>query len=115
MAGSDRLDELATRLFTAIERGDAEAFWCCFEPDGVIVRNGTEQRTARSFAERMAGRPADAPAYRYRRVRREFFAGGFLEEHEVHVEPAGTAPVRHACVIGRVGGGGLIRELREYI
>ncbi|MGV0835913.1 hypothetical protein [Mycolicibacterium thermoresistibile] len=115
MAGVEHLDGLATRLFDAIERGDGETFRSCFEADGVVIRNGADQRSAHAFAERLTGRAPDAPRYRYRQVRREFFTDGFLEEHEVHVEPAAAAPVRHACVVGRTGDSGLLRELREYI
>ncbi|MGX7732072.1 hypothetical protein ACWPOB_22805 [Rhodococcus sp. 2H158] len=116
MEAEKTLDALADALFGAIERGDADAFLACFEKGGVIVKNGGDRRSAGSVACRLDGRPADSARHRYSAVRREFFEAGFVEEHEVHSSlPGGGIEVRHACVVGNVGDGGLLKELREYV
>ncbi|PBC47567.1 hypothetical protein [Rhodococcus sp. ACPA1] len=116
MDAEKKLTELADILFGAIERGDSDTFLACFEKGGVTIKNGGDRRSAESVAEQLDSRSPDASRHRYSAVRREIFEGGFVEEHEVHSSlPGSGVKVRHACVVGRTGDGGLLRELREYI
>ena len=111
----DELNGLADRLFRAFEANDASTVRACCEDDAVFSRNGERSGLARDLMASFETLHERIGRHRYTDVRRELFAGGFVEEHRVEtVLPSGEPFTIVACVIGRVGRSGRIVELAEY-
>jgi hypothetical protein len=110
------IDHLAATLFRAFEDNDADTFARCCAPDAAFSRNGVPTGTRDEVLPHVATLRSRIGRHRYSEVRRETFSDGFVEEHRVDaVRPDGTAVTVYACVVARIDGAGLVRELAEYV
>lgn len=113
---SEEATTVASRLFSAIERGDLDAVRDLYDPDVQIWHNVTNQSQTRDenlkllkfFTSRVSER-------RYEVHARDFFPGGFVQRHTLHGKLASgdviTVPV---CIVIYVAGG-KIERLFEYL
>jgi ketosteroid isomerase-like protein len=111
-----QLDDVATKFFTAIERGDLEAVRDLYASDVEVWHNVTARVQSREenlqLLETFTSRVSDL---RYEVLARDFFADGFVQRHILHgrvkSDDAIHAPV---CVVIYVSQG-RIRRLFEYL
>ena len=112
-----QLSDLADRMFGAIERGDVTALAALWSDDIMVWRQGggRERDKPRGlkviewFVDSTAGR-------RYEVLDRQFFDGGFLQQHIVHATAKDGTPLSfRACLVVKVGDGGLITRIDEYL
>ncbi|KCZ88862.1 nuclear transport factor 2 family protein [Hyphomonas johnsonii] len=112
----EQIEHIADQFFAAVESGDLDALVANYHPDVRIWHSRDEADTdiAQSkellsvFFERVSER-------KYEILRREYFDGGFVQEHVVHgVMQDGSRfklPVGFLC---HVDENGLIRRIAEY-
>jgi len=112
-----QIDDLADRLFAAIERGDGEALAAMWADDIVVWRLGggreRDKPRALKVIEWFVGATADR---RYEVLDRQIFAGGFVQQHTVHAcGHDGTPLTFRAALVVKVGADGLITRIDEYL
>jgi ketosteroid isomerase-like protein len=108
-------EAIADRLFPAIENGDigtVEQLW----DDDVVVWKVADRDRDRERALRVIAWFVDATTdRRYEIVDRQFFAGGFVQQHILHANGrnGGSISMR-VCIVIKVGANGLITRIDEY-
>jgi len=112
----EETDQLATRFFSAIERGDLEGVEACYAPDVAVWHNVTRAtqsreenlRLLRAFIRRVY-------TLRYEEIDRRFFPGGFVQRHVVRGTLGSGAPVEiSVCLMIDVAKGRITR-IQEYL
>ena len=108
---------VAERLFTAIEDGDIAALTALWSDDVTVWRQGggRERDKARALKviEWFVGASTDR---RYEVLDRQFFDGGFVQQHNLHVTTVAGEPVSlRVCLVVRIGADGLITRIDEYL
>lgn len=110
------MHDLADRLFRALEANDADTIAACCSPDAEFFKNGARSGSLADMLPAFATLRSRVGDHRYTDVRREVFAGGFVEEHRVvSTLPDGSPLDVVACVIGRTDDSGRIAVLAEYV
>jgi ketosteroid isomerase-like protein len=108
-------EAIADRLFPAIENGDigtVEQLW----DDDVVVWKVADRDRDRERALRVIAWFVNATTdRRYEIVDRQFFAGGFVQQHILHANGrnGGSISMR-VCIVIKVGANGLITRIDEY-
>ncbi|MGH3723551.1 MAG: nuclear transport factor 2 family protein [Mycobacterium sp.] len=109
-------DEIAQRLFTAIEAGDIDTVRSLYAPDAVVWMNvdGVERTGADSVAT-LAWVTRTTTGFHYTRIRRSITATGFVQQHVVNlINRAGEEISFPACIVGTVLGDHITR-IEEYV
>jgi ketosteroid isomerase-like protein len=110
------VDDVADRLFAAIERGDADTVEKMWD-DGVLVWKSAEpDDQAKSRALRVIfWFMKTTTERRYEILDRQFFDGGFVQQHILHATShnGGSISMR-VCIVIKVGANGLITKIDEY-
>ena len=115
VADTQAVADVADRLFGAIERGDialVEQLW----DDDVVVWKVADRDRDRERALRVIAWFVDRTTdRRYEVLDRQFFDGGFVQQHILHADgrSGGSISMRVGIVI-KVGANGLIRRIDEY-
>jgi ketosteroid isomerase-like protein len=109
-------DDVANRLFTAIEAGDyagVEALWA----DEVTVwHSGDTHDNDRRRALKVIRWFLDhTTTRRYEILDRQLFDGGFVQQHILHADAVtGASIALRVCIVIKVGHDGLITRIDEY-
>jgi ketosteroid isomerase-like protein len=109
-------DDVAERLFSAIEAGDIDAVRSIYAPDVAIWHNhdGVVQ-TLDENLRTLAWMTKHLPGTRYSDVRRSTTDSGFVQQHVlVATNRAGRDVAVPACIVAEVVGGRITR-LDEYL
>jgi ketosteroid isomerase-like protein len=115
VADTQAVADVADRLFGAIERGDialVEQLW----DDDVVVWKVADRDRDRERALRVIAWFVDRTTdRRYEILDRQFFDGGFVQQHILHADGrnGGSISMRVGIVI-KVGANGLISRIDEY-
>ena len=115
VADTQAVADVAERLFGAIERGDTalvEQLW----DDDIVVWKVADRDRDRERALRVIAWFVDRTTdRRYEILDRQFFDGGFVQQHILHADgrSGGSISMRVGIVI-KVGANGLIRRIDEY-
>jgi ketosteroid isomerase-like protein len=108
--------DVAVRLFAAIEKGDAGAVEAMWDDDVVVWKSAEPQDQAKKRALRVIfwfmGTTTER---RYEILDRQFFDGGFVQQHVLHAtgRNGGSISMR-VCIVIKVGANGLITRIDEY-
>ncbi len=108
--------DVADRLFEAIERGDAATVEALWADDVLVWKSAEPEEQAKKRALRViAWFMHTTTARRYEILDRQFFEGGFVQQHILHAtsRKGGSISMRVAIVI-KVGEDGLINKIDEY-
>ncbi|MGE2712831.1 nuclear transport factor 2 family protein [Mycolicibacterium litorale] len=110
------LDEVADRLFDAIERSDTAAIEALWAPDVLVWHSGDRRDNERARALRVIfwfiGHTSDR---RYEVLDRRLFDGGFVQQHILHATGTnGSAIAMRVCIVIIVRADGLISRIDEY-
>ena len=115
VADTEAIADIADRLFQAIEKSDiatVEQLW----DDDVVVWKVADRDRDRVRALRVIGWFVDATTERrYEILERQFFEGGFVQQHILHANGrnGGSISMR-VCIVIKVGANGLINRVDEY-
>ena len=113
---ADVVADVADRLFAAIESGDADAV----EASGTTTSWSGSPPNPRTSDKKRALRVIDwfmdtTTERRYEILDRQFFDGGFVQQHVLHAtgRNGGSISMR-VCIVIKVGANGLINRIDEY-
>jgi ketosteroid isomerase-like protein len=115
VADTEAVADVADRLFGAIENGDialVERLW----DDDVVVWKVADRDRDRERALRVIAWFVNATTdRRYEILDRQFFGGGFVQQHILHANGrnGGSISMR-VCIVIKVGSNGLISRIDEY-
>ncbi|MCV7379286.1 DUF4440 domain-containing protein [Mycobacterium alsense] len=110
------IGDVAGRLFTAIEKGDAAAVARLWSDDIAVWRAGSRRDDDKARAMRVIDWFIGATTQRrYETLDRRLFDGGFVQQHVLHATGhAGQSISLRVCIVIRVGTHGLIDRIDEY-
>lgn len=113
---ADIVADVADRLFTAIENGDATTVAALWDDDVLVWKSAEPSDQTKKRALRVISWFIDATtSRRYEVLDRRFFDGGFVQQHVLHAtgRNGGTLSMR-VCLVIAVGDNGLITKVDEY-
>jgi ketosteroid isomerase-like protein len=108
--------DVAQRLFAAIEEGDADAVGALWDDDVLVWKSAEPQEQVKKRALRVIFWFMDTTTERrYEILDRQFFDGGFVQQHVLHAKGrnGGSISMR-VCIVIKVGANGLISRIDEY-
>jgi ketosteroid isomerase-like protein len=108
--------DVAQRLFAAIEGGDADAVGALWDDDVLVWKSAEPHEQVKTRALRVIFWLMDATTERrYEILDRQFFDGGFVQQHVLHAtgRNGGSISMR-VCIVIKVGANGLISRIDEY-
>jgi ketosteroid isomerase-like protein len=108
--------EIADRLFAAIERSDTATIEALFGDDVLVWHSGDTEDTRRGPALRIIywfmKRTVDR---RYEILDRQFFGGGFVQQHVLHANGHNGGSIHmRVCIVIKVDSTGVITRIDEY-
>ncbi|OMC41431.1 DUF4440 domain-containing protein [Mycobacterium sp. GA-1841] len=108
--------DVADQLFDAIERGDKPGVARLWADDVTVWHSGDTRDNDRTRALKVIDWFIDATTERrYQVLDRQFFDGGFVQQHVLYAAGRGGASiVLRVCIVIKVGTDGLIRRIDEY-
>ncbi|WP_369806689.1 nuclear transport factor 2 family protein [Mycobacterium sp. E802] len=110
------VDNVAHRLFEAIERGDTDSVARLWADDVSVWHSGDTRDNDRARALKVIDWFINATRERrYEVLDRQFFDGGFVQQHVLHAAGRDGASIAlRVCIVIKVGTDGLIRRIDEY-
>ena len=108
--------DVADRLFDAIERSDIAMVEQLFSPEVAVWKTGDERPSDRARSVRIIAWFVNATVdRRYQILDRQFFDGGFVQQHILHANGhADTSIAMRVCIVIKLDSDGLIRSIDEY-
>ncbi|MDT5102308.1 MAG: hypothetical protein QOC76_6045 [Mycobacterium sp.] len=113
---ADVVADVADRLFAAIERGDAATVEAMWAADVLVWKSAEPQDQVKKRALRVISWFMDTTTERrYEIIDRQFFDGGFVQQHVLHAtgRNGGSISMR-VCIVVKVGSTGLVSRIDEY-
>ena len=112
----EEIDRIASRLFSAIEKGDIEGVAALYAEDVEIWHNVSGRAQTRDenlrLLTHLRGRLDD---WRYDEIRRDLFDGGFVQQHVLRArKPDGARVAIPVCILVRASRGRITR-IDEYL
>jgi ketosteroid isomerase-like protein len=108
--------DVADRLFAAIEAGDADTVAALWDDDVLVWKSAEPEDQAKKRALRVIFWFMDITTERrYEILDRQFFDGGFVQQHVLHATGSnGGLIAMRVCIVIKVGANGLISRIDEY-
>lgn len=112
----DHTRTVATRLFEAIENGDQPAVASMWAPGVAVWHTGDREDSDRDRALRVIGWfIGTTTTRRYEVLDRQFFDGGFVQQHVLRADGVnGAAMALRVCIVVKVDPAGSIVRIDEY-
>ena len=112
-----RNNDLADRMFAAIEVGDGETLAGLWSDDVTVWRLGGGPARDKARALKVIAWFVDSTSgRRYEVLDRQVFDGGFVQQHTVHATDAAGTPLSfRACLVVKINPEGLITQIDEYL
>lgn len=112
-----RNNDIADRLFAAIEAGDGATMAELWSDDVTVWRLGGGPARDKARALKVIAWFVDSTTdRRYEVLDRQIFEGGFVQQHTLHTaDTTGTPLSFRACLVVRVSVEGLITRIDEYL
>lgn len=113
---ADVVADVADRLFAAIENGDAATVEQLWDNDVLVWKSGEPVDREKKRALRVIAWFIDTTTERrYEILDRQFFDGGFVQQHILHAtaRTGGSISMR-VCLVIKLGANGLINRIDEY-
>jgi ketosteroid isomerase-like protein len=108
--------DVADRLFAAIERGDAATVENMWDDDVSVWKSAEPIDLPKKRALRVISWfMGTTTERRYEILDRQFFDGGFVQQHVLHATGrTGGLIAMRVCIVIKVGANGLITRIDEY-
>lgn len=116
VASPEIIDEVADRLFDAIERSDSAGIARLWADHVTVWHSGDLKDNERARALRVIDWFIGATRERrYQVLDRQVFDGGFVQQHLLHAVGRNGASISlRVCIVIKVGADGLIHRIDEY-
>ena len=111
------LNDVANRMFDAIQRGEVGALAALWSDDVTVWRQGGGRDRDKQRALKVIEWFVDATVdRRYEVLDRQLFDGGFVQQHNVHASAKNGTPLTfRACLLVKVDSDGLVTRIDEYL
>ena len=107
--------DVADRLFGAIENGDIAAVQQMWNDDVVVWKVADRDRNKDSAMRVIDWFVDTTTDRRYEILDRQFFDGGFVQQHILHANGRnGGSIAMRVCIVIKLGANGLISRIDEY-
>jgi ketosteroid isomerase-like protein len=112
---TEAVADVADRLFQAIENSDIAMVQGLWDDDVVVWKVADRDRDRERALRVIAWFVNSTTDRRYEILDRQFFGGGFVQQHILHANGrnGGSISMR-VCIVIKVGGNGLISRIDEY-
>lgn len=109
-------EDVANRLFAAIERSDTDAIERLWADDVLVWHSGDLQDNDRALALRVIRWFIRRTTERRYEIRdRRLFDGGFVQQHVLHATATNGATIAmRVCIVIEVADAGVITRIDEY-
>lgn len=116
IAGSDAIVDVADQLFGAITNSDIATVKQLFGDDVLVWHSGDTRDSAKDRAARIIDWFINTTTdRRYEVLDRQFFDGGFVQQHILHADSRNGRSIHmRVCIVIKVGADGLITRIDEY-
>jgi len=113
---SGAMVDVADRLFGAIAASDITTVKQLFADDVQVWHSGDTRDSAKERAARIIDWFINATSdRRYEVLDRQFFDGGFVQQHVLHANGRNGRSIHmRVCIVIKVGSNGLITRIDEY-
>lgn len=113
---ADPFEQVADRLFDAIQRGDTAAVEALWAQDVLVWHSGDRRDNDRARALRVIFWFIEhSTERRYEVLDRRVFADGFVQQHILHATGTnGNTIALRVCIVIIVGADGMITRIDEY-
>jgi ketosteroid isomerase-like protein len=111
------LNDVANRMFDAVQRGEIGALAALWSDDVTVWRQGGGRDRDKQRALKVIEWFVDATVdRRYEVLDRQLFDGGFVQQHNVHASAKNGTPLTfRACLLVKVDSDGLVTRIDEYL
>lgn len=108
--------DVANHLFDAIERADCSGVEALWADDVTVWHSGdTQDNDRRRALKVIRWFIGITTTRRYEVLDRQFFDGGFVQQHVLHAEATNGASIAlRVCIVVKVGADGLVTRIDEY-
>ncbi len=108
--------DVADQLFGAIAASDIATVKQLFDDDVLVWHSGDTRDSAKERASKVIDWFINATIdRRYEILDRQFFDGGFVQQHILHANGSNGSAIRmRVCIVIKVGTDGLITRIDEY-
>lgn len=107
--------DVADRLFEAIQRGDIATVEQLWNSDVVVWKVADRDRDRERALRVISWFVNTTTDRRYEILDRQFFDGGFVQQHILHANGHnGGSIAMRVCIVIKVGADGLIDRIDEY-
>jgi ketosteroid isomerase-like protein len=115
VASMEGIADVADRLFQAIENSDIAIVEQLWDPDVVVWKVADRERDRQRALRVITWFIDTTTDRRYEILDRQFFDGGFVQQHILHANGrnGGSISMR-VCIVIKVGANGLISRVDEY-
>jgi ketosteroid isomerase-like protein len=115
VANTEAVADVADRLFQAIENSDIAMVERLWDDDVVVWKVADRDRDRERALRVIAWFVNSTTDRRYEILDRQFFGGGFVQQHILHANGrnGGSISMR-VCIVIKVGANGLISRIDEY-
>ena len=116
VTGSDAVVDIADKLFDSITNSDIANVAQLFNDDVLVWHSGDTRDSAKERALRVIDWfIVSTIDRRYEILDRQFFDGGFVQQHILHANGrnGGSISMR-VCIVIKLGANGLISRIDEY-
>jgi ketosteroid isomerase-like protein len=115
VADTEAVADIADRLFGAIENSDIALVEQLWDDDVVVWKVADRDRDRARALRVIAWFVNTTTERRYEILDRQFFGGGFVQQHILHANGhnGGSISMR-VCIVIKVGANGLISRIDEY-
>ncbi|WP_006245534.1 nuclear transport factor 2 family protein [Mycolicibacterium tusciae] len=118
MASTDSgsIVDVADQLFGAIAASDIATVKQLFDDDVLVWHSGDTRDSAKERASKVIDWFINATIdRRYEILDRQFFDGGFVQQHILHANGSNGGSIKmRVCIVIKVGTDGLITRIDEY-
>lgn len=113
---SGAIVDVADQLFGAIAASDIATVNGLFDDDVLVWHSGDTRDSAKERAARVIDWFINATTdRRYEILDRQFFDGGFVQQHILHANGRNSGSIHmRVCIVIKVGTNGLITRIDEY-
>ncbi len=113
---SGAIVDVADQLFGAIAASDIATVKQLFDDDVLVWHSGDTRDSAKDRASRIIDWFINATTdRRYEITDRQFFDGGFVQQHILHANGRNGGSIQmRVCIVIKVGADGLITRIDEY-
>ena len=115
ITGSDAVVDVADRLFEAITNSDIALVQQLWTDDVVVWKVADRDRDKERALRVIDWFINTTTDRRYEILDRQFFDGGFVQQHNLHANGRnGRSIEMRVCIVIKVGADGLINRIDEY-